>query len=65
MLRVFLIAVAISMMAEALPASAQDGKGSCAEWCRINRCSGGMMSGAAPVCMNQCVAACKQKHKAK
>jgi hypothetical protein len=60
MLRPFLIAVAIALLAGVLPASAQGG-GSCAEWCRANRCTGGLSGNMQPVCMNKCIPACEQK----
>jgi hypothetical protein len=58
--RIFLTAVAISLVAGTFPASAQGG--GCEAWCRANRCSGGYMSGNAPKCMINCVAACQKKH---
>jgi hypothetical protein len=62
MLKAVLIIVAIGL-SEVGTANAQSG--GCTQWCRTNRCSGGMMSGSAPQCMNQCVAACQQKMKSK
>jgi hypothetical protein len=59
MVRVLLTVIAISFVAGVFPAFAQGG--GCAQWCRVNRCSGGMVSGSAPQCMNQCVAACQAK----
>ena len=64
MVRVFLVVVAISLVAGIFPASAQGG-GGCSEWCRANRCSGGYMSGNAPRCMIACVEACQKKFKSK
>ena len=64
MLRVFLAAVVISLVAGIFPASAQ-GISGCTEWCRANRCSGGYMSGNAPRCMIGCVEACQKKFKSK
>ena len=58
MLRAFLAALAILFLANSTPASAQS---SCAEWCRANRCSGGLQAGSAPVCMTKCVAACQKR----
>jgi len=56
--RLFLSALAIPFLAHSTCASAQ---GSCAEWCRANRCGGGMQAGSAPVCMNKCVTACQKR----
>jgi len=64
MLRAALIATAIILGAGLQLAYAQNG-GDCTGWCRANRCSGGMTAGAAPQCMNQCVAACQAKSKKK
>lgn len=64
MVRLFLTALALSLIAGVFTASAQ-GSGGCTQWCRVNRCSGGMVSGSAPVCMSQCVAACQKKMKSK
>jgi hypothetical protein len=58
MLRLILVALAISFIAQSTPVAAQS---SCAEWCRANRCSGGMQAGSAPVCMSKCVAACQKR----
>ena len=58
MLRLFLVALAVSVIAQSTPAAAQS---SCVEWCRANRCSGGMQAGSAPVCMSKCVAACQKR----
>ena len=58
MMRVlFLIAIAIGLVAEAFPASAY----TCTEWCHINRCNRGEQTGSVPVrvCMNRCVASCR------
>jgi hypothetical protein len=64
MLRVLLIATAISFVAGGFPAFAQGG-GNCSDWCRTNRCSGGYMSGNSPKCMIGCVEACQKKFKSK
>jgi hypothetical protein len=61
MVRVFLAAIAICLIAGTFPASTQGG-GGCDAWCRANRCSGGYVSGNAPKCMINCVAACQKKH---
>ena len=46
MMRVlFLIAIAIGLVAEAFPASAY----TCTEWCHINRCNRGEQTGSVPV----------------
>jgi hypothetical protein len=63
MVRVLLTVLAITIVAGVSPSFAQGG--GCNEWCRVNRCSGGMMSGNAPVCMNRCVAACQAKRQSK
>lgn len=54
MMRVFLVAVAASLAAQTLPASAY----SCSEWCSAHRCR---MTEPGPhrVCMNRCIAACR------
>jgi hypothetical protein len=64
MMRVLLTATAISFLVGGFPAFAQSGAG-CTDWCRINRCSGGYTSGAAPKCMIACVDACQKKSKSK
>ena len=58
MLRALLAALIILLVAQSTPAAAQS---SCAEWCRANRCSGGMQTGNAPGCMTKCVAACQKR----
>jgi len=50
MMRMLLTVTAIAFLIGVFPAFAQSG-GGCADWCRINRCSGGYTSGAAPKCM--------------
>ncbi len=62
MLQATLIIIAIGLSGIGA-ANAQSG--TCAQWCRVNKCSGGMVSGAAPQCMSQCVAVCQQKMKSK
>jgi len=42
-MRVFLTALVLSLLAGAVPASAQ---GSCDQWCRSHRCSGGGLGNA-------------------
>jgi hypothetical protein len=66
MARMLLIAVAISLTAGVLPASAQGG-GGCQQWCRNGPCSNGGVGRApgSPVCMQECVAKCQQKQKSK
>jgi hypothetical protein len=59
MLRTSLIVIVIGLAGGLTAAHAQSG--GCAQWCRANRCSGGMQSGAQPQCMTQCVAICQQK----
>ena len=61
MLRLLLMAAVVGMVIDVTPASALD----CVQWCRTNKCNGGMTAGAAPQCMNQCVAVCQQKSKGK
>jgi len=53
----FLLAVAIVLVGQSLPASAY----TCTEWCHINRCDRGVQTGSVPVrvCMNRCVASCR------
>jgi len=63
-MRVLLAAVAMSLVASVLPASAQGG-GGCAEWCRVNRCTGGIAASMGATCINRCVAACEAKRKGK
>jgi len=63
-MRVLLAAVAICLAASALPASAQGG-GGCPEWCRVNRCTGGLAASMGATCINKCVAACEAKKKGK
>jgi hypothetical protein len=63
-MRSLLAAVAMSLVASVLPASAQGG-GGCAEWCRINRCTGGISANMGQVCINKCTAACEAKRKGK
>jgi hypothetical protein len=58
MLRTSLIIIVVSL---AGLTAAQAQSGDCAQWCRANRCSGGMQSGAQPQCMTQCVAICQQR----
>ena len=61
MLRLFLLAaVATSLLAGLMPASAQNFKGSCIEWCLQNRCARGAMNQTK--CMNRCVPVCKHKN---
>jgi hypothetical protein len=60
MLRVLLLAGAINLAIGIVPASAQGGEG-CGTWCRVNRCSGGMQEGSAPICMQRCIAACLRR----
>jgi hypothetical protein len=62
-MRVLLAAVAMSLVC-VLPASAQGG-GGCAEWCRVNRCTGGLAASMGATCINKCVAACEAKRKGK
>ena len=64
-MRVLLVAVAVSLVASVLPASAQGGVGGCPEWCRINRCTGGIAANMGAVCINKCTAACEAKRKGK
>ena len=45
MMRVLLTVIAITIVAGVSPGFAQ--AGGCTEWCRVNRCSGGMVSGNA------------------
>jgi hypothetical protein len=59
-----LAATAVSFLVGVFPAFAQSG-GGCADWCRVNRCSGGYTSGAAPKCMMACIDACQKKSKSK
>jgi len=63
MTRMFLAVSAIAIVAGVSPGFAQGG--GCNEWCRVNRCNGGMVSGNPPVCMNRCVAACQAKRQSK
>jgi hypothetical protein len=58
MLRASLMAVVIGLICGLTPAQAQNGV-NCFEFCRTNRCNGGMMTGG---CMNKCVAICQSKH---
>ena len=61
MVRVFLIAAMFSLVADVVPASAQNAA-NCTDWCRLNRCVGGSGGGVAnPRCMNACVPACQKK----
>ena len=55
-----LLSVAISLLAGLGSASAQNAS-SCFDWCRANKCSGGIKASGAPRCMNQCVEACQKK----
>jgi len=59
MLRISLVIIVIGLATGLTAAHAQSG--GCAQWCRVNRCSGGMQSGSSPQCMEQCVAICQQK----
>jgi hypothetical protein len=63
-MRILLAAIAMSFVASALPASAQSG-GGCTEWCRANRCTGGLSANMGQTCINKCVAACEAKRKGK
>jgi len=63
-MRVLIAAVAMSLVASVLPASAQGG-GGCADWCRVNRCTGGIAASMGATCINRCVAACEAKRKGK
>jgi hypothetical protein len=64
MVRVLLMATAISFVVGVFPAYAQGG-GGCQEWCRVNRCGVGGLSGRNANCMPRCVEACQAKHKSK
>jgi hypothetical protein len=61
MVRIFILAFGITVLCGLGSVFAQGGV-DCAGWCRQNRCSGGMMTNAAPICMNNCIAACQKKH---
>jgi hypothetical protein len=59
MTRVFLIAVAATLAAGVLPASAFPASTSlCPEWCSAHRCKKAE-PGPQRVCMNRCMAACR------
>jgi len=60
MLRAMLVVVTLGVATGLTNAQAQSSV-NCGDWCRINRCSGGMTAGAAPQCMTECVAVCQQK----
>jgi hypothetical protein len=60
MLRPLLLALALGLIAVAIPNDAQSKTSSCNEWCSQNRCpAGGIGHGG---CMNKCVAGCQKKH---
>jgi hypothetical protein len=63
MLRILLLAITMTSMFGFAPAFAQGGgAASCEDWCRANRCNGGMMNaGGGQQCMSQCVPICRQK----
>ena len=64
MIRACLVAITISLVGGLTPASAQGG-GGCAEWCRVNRCTGGIAAHMGAACINRCTAACEAKKKGK
>ena len=64
MVRVLLMAAAISFVIGVFPAYAQGGF-DCMSWCRTNRCDPGSMSGRSSNCMPRCTEACEKKHKSK
>jgi hypothetical protein len=58
MVRVLLTAAVISFVVGVFPAYAD-----CTEWCRVNRCGVGGLSGRNANCMPRCVETCQAKHK--
>lgn len=55
-------ALAISLLSETVPVSAQNFTGSCEQFCREKRCAAGNQSHGVAVCMSKCVPNCRMKN---
>ena len=62
MLRIAIVAAAISLFSGSIPALAQNFKGSCEQFCREKRCATGNASHGMNICMSKCVPNCKMKN---